>query len=78
LTQFLTGRKQGQSLDALYWARFYGSIAKRSLQNSANINANCCTIAPTPDNAAEPAWWASPSHRYCRGPSDDGGQSAVA
>jgi len=36
LTQFLTGRKHGQSLEVSRHG-FYGSIAKRSSQNSAKI-----------------------------------------
>jgi len=39
LTQFLTGRKHGQSLEALGHG-FYGSIEKRSLENSAKIIKN--------------------------------------
>ena len=58
-TQFLTGRKHGQSLEALGHG-FYGSIAKRGLQkqckNYPKVHAQTKggrTIAPTPKYATE-------------------------
>jgi len=53
LTQFLTGRKHGQSLQALGHG-LYGSIAKRSLQNSAK-NMQKFAVRPKGGVAPSPA-----------------------